>query len=162
MRTKPFRILGAQAKVGYVVGAVVIEVLGMLLLAALGLPGALVPFIGALWSLAIVVVGVRVFRGPDEPVEPPRAWWRMTAGPVVGFLLAAYFLVDAIVARGLTTSAVDAGGLVTSVLIAAAYAGSSVTLLVLRAQGRPAPGSVGVRAPGHGDGRDSGSDPARG
>ena len=94
MRTKPFRILGAQAKVGYVVGAVVIEVLGMLLLAALGVPESLAPFIGSLWFLAIVVVGVRVFRGPDEPVEPPRAWWRMTARPFAGFLLAAYFVAD--------------------------------------------------------------------
>lgn len=157
MRTKPWRITTAQAKVGYVVGALVVEVLVMVLLSALGLPGAAASLLGALWSLAIVVVGVRVFRGPGEPVVPPRAWWRMTAGPVVGFLLAAYFLVDAVVPRRADAPDLDVGGVVVSVLIALAYAASSTVLCVLRAQGRPAPGSVPT-----GGGRDSGSDPARG
>lgn len=154
---RAFRITTAQGKVGFLVGAVVVEVLVMLLLLALGVPDGLAPLIGALWFLAVVVVGVRTFRGPGEPVEPPRAWWRMTAGPVVGFLLAAYFVGDAVVARASVAGSADVGGLVVSLLVAAAYTGSSVTLAVLRAQGRPAPGSVRSVEP-----RDSGSDPVRG
>lgn len=153
---RAFRITTAQGKVGFLVGAVVVEVLVMLLLLALGVPDGLAPFIGALWFLAVVVVGVRTFRGPGEPVEPPRAWWRMTAGPVVGFLLAASFVGDAVVARASVAGSADVGGLVVS-LLAAAYTGSSVTLAVLRAQGRPAPGSVRSVEP-----RDSGSDAVRG
>jgi membrane protease YdiL (CAAX protease family) len=154
---RSFRITTAQGKVGFVVGAVVVEVLVLLLLLALGVPDGLAPFLGALCFLAVVVVGVRTFRGPDEPVEPPRPWWRMTAGPVVGFLLAAYFVGDAVLARTSVDGTADVGGLVVSLLVAAAYAGSSVTLAVLRAQGRPAPGSVRSAGP-----RDSGSDPVRG
>lgn len=157
MRTGPIRITTAEAKVGYVVAVVVVEVLLALLLWAVGLPDGAVPSLSAVGLVAMVVVGVRLFRGPGEPVAPPRAWWRMTAGPVSGYLLAAYFAADAVVARGLVSGSVDVAGVVVSVLVALAYAGSSTTLVVLRAQGRPAPGSVPA-----GPVRDSGSDPARG
>ncbi|WP_420369373.1 hypothetical protein [Curtobacterium sp. L1-20] len=157
MQTKPWRITTAQAKVGYVVASAVVEVLVVLLLLALDVSPSAVGLLGALWFLATVLVGVRVFRGPGEPVAPPRAWWRMTAGPVVGYLLAAYFVADGVVARGLAAERLDLGGAVVSVLVAAAYAASSTALVVLRVQGRPAPGSVSPARV-----RDSGSDPARG
>ncbi|ROP63658.1 MULTISPECIES: hypothetical protein [unclassified Curtobacterium] len=141
MTESGFRITTAQAKVGYVVGATVVEVLLALLLWAIGLPDAAVPFLSAIGLVAMVVVGVRLFRGEDEPVEPPRAWWRMTARPFAGFLLAAYFVADALFARASTIGAFDVLGTVVMLLVAAAYVGSSVTLLLLRAQGRPPAGA---------------------
>ena len=142
MTNGPFRITTAQAKVGYVVGATVVEVLLALLLFALGVPDVAVPFLAAVGLVAMVVVGVRVFRGDDEPVAPPRAWWRMTARPFAGFLLAAYFVADGLLARPTVSSGFDVAGTVVMLLVAAAYVGSSVTLLVLRAQGRAPAGAV--------------------
>ncbi|WP_420366028.1 hypothetical protein AAEP80_03940 [Curtobacterium sp. L3-7] len=150
------RITTAQAKVGYVVGAVIVEVMLALLLWAIGLPDGAVPFLSALGLVALVVVGVRLFRNEGEPVEPPRAWWRMTGRPFAGFLLAAYFVADALFAR----AAFDVLGTAVMLLVAAAYVGSSVTMLVLRAQGRP---PVGAFAPGAGHGSvDSGDAAPRG
>ncbi|MDH6182422.1 hypothetical protein M2152_002604 [Microbacteriaceae bacterium SG_E_30_P1] len=45
----------------------------------------------ALLRFLWVYYGTRIFRGADERVEPPRPWWRMTAGHRAGFWLAAYF-----------------------------------------------------------------------
>jgi hypothetical protein len=137
----PFRITTAQAKVGYVVAASVIGILLTLLLFAFGLPDVVVPLAAAIGFVLMVGIGVRVFRGDDEPVAPPRAWWRMTARPFAGFLLAAYFVADGLLARPSVSSGFDVAGTVMMLLVAAAYAGSSVTLLVLRAQGRAPAGA---------------------
>jgi hypothetical protein len=141
VKNGPFRITTAQAKVGYVVAATVIGILLSLLLFAFGLPDVVVPMIAAIGFVLMVGIGVRVFRGEDEPVEPPRAWWRMTARPLAGFLLAAYFVVDGVIARPSVSSGFDVVGTVVMLLVAAAYVGSSVTLLVLRAQGRAPAGA---------------------
>jgi hypothetical protein len=135
------RITTAQAKVGYVVAATVIGILLTLVLVTFGLPDTAVPFVAAVGFLVMVVVGVRLFRGEDEPVEPPRAWWRMTARPFAGFLLAAYFVADGLLARPTVGSGPDVLGTVLMLLVASAYVGSSVTLLVLRAQGRAPAGA---------------------
>ena len=47
-----------------------------------------------LWFVYIMVA-VRSFRGRDEPLEPPRPWWRMTARPAAGFNLGALFVLAA-------------------------------------------------------------------
>ncbi|MBF4588875.1 hypothetical protein [Curtobacterium sp. VKM Ac-1395] len=141
MTDGPFRITTAQAKVGYVVAASVIGILLTLLLFAFGLPDVVVPLVAAIGFVLMVGIGVRVFRGDDEPVAPPRAWWRMTARPFAGFLLAAYFVADGLLARPSVSSGFDVAGTVVMLLVAAAYAGSSVTLLVLRAQGRAPAGA---------------------
>ncbi|MCY1693697.1 hypothetical protein [Curtobacterium sp. SL109] len=141
MTDGPFRITTAQAKVGYVVAASVIGILLTLLLFAFGLPDVVVPLVAAIGFVLMVGIGVRVFRGDDEPVAPPRAWWRMTARPFAGFLLAAYFVADGLLARPSVSTGFDVAGTVVMLLVAAAYAGSSVTLLVLRAQGRAPAGA---------------------
>lgn len=141
MTDGPFHITTAPAKVGYVVAASVIGILLTLLLFAFGLPDVVVPLVAAIGFVLMVGIGVRVFRGDDEPVAPPRAWWRMTARPFAGFLLAAYFVADGLLARPSVSSGFDVAGTVVMLLVAAAYAGSSVTLLVLRAQGRAPAGA---------------------
>ena len=141
LRSGAPRITTAQAKVGYVVAATLIGFLLSLLLFALGLPDAVVPLIAAIGFVLMIGIGVRVFRGDDEPVEPPRAWWRMTARPFAGFLLAAYFVADGLLARPTVSSGFDVAGTVLMLIVAAAYVGSSVTLLVLRSQGRAPAGA---------------------
>jgi hypothetical protein len=45
----------------------------------------------ALFILSIV--GSRLFRGKDEDIAEPRAWWRMTGGWIVGYILGLVWLV---------------------------------------------------------------------
>ncbi|KFF58889.1 hypothetical protein JF66_15190 [Cryobacterium sp. MLB-32] len=86
-----FRIESAQGKVsyialGYVVG--ICEAVGFAM--ALGWPTAAA--LVAISVLAWVSLGARMFRGDNETLATPRAWWRMTARPRSGFLLAIVFL----------------------------------------------------------------------
>jgi hypothetical protein len=48
---------------------------------------------GAVLLLGWWVLSVRVFRGPGEQVDLPRAWWRLTARPVGSFVMAAVFVL---------------------------------------------------------------------
>ena len=43
------------------------------------LPFVLVEIIGNAVFVVVVYVAIRSFRGAREPLEPERAWWRMTA-----------------------------------------------------------------------------------
>jgi hypothetical protein len=90
--------------------------------------------------LAFVFVAVRSFRGRDEPVEPPRAWWRMTARPTAGLLIAA-FLAASVVNYLFSTTAKTPGDdftndLSTAVnaLLVLAYVQSSIRLIVSASQ----------------------------
>ena len=82
---------------------------------------------------AYLIFAVRAFRGKDEPIEPPRPWWRLTAKPKAGFWLAAFF------AFGATAFVVpdpntmprqyEIGHLVQSFVVAVLYLNSSIQLL---------------------------------
>jgi len=48
--------------------------------------------LGELTFIALVFVAVRSFRGASEPVDPPRAWWRMT-GTVRSSVILAVLMV---------------------------------------------------------------------
>lgn len=64
----------------------------------------------AFW--AWIVVGARLFRGDDEPVDPPRAWWRLTAKPTAGFVIAGLLgvqVLGAVVTAWVAGLATDAG-----------------------------------------------------
>src|SRR3954454_14243375 len=45
--------------------------------------------------LALVLILSRLFRGENES-DAPRPWWRMTAYPTAGYVLAVWFFVQAI------------------------------------------------------------------
>jgi len=49
-------------------------------------------------TLAQFLLGARLFRGRGEPVEPPRAWWRMTAWAPLSRVLSIYFVLVALIA----------------------------------------------------------------
>jgi hypothetical protein len=115
-----------MGKVGYVVGAVVIGVFLVLLLAASPISETVVADIAAAYFVAWVVVGVRVFRGSGEQVEAPRAWWRMTSRPAAGFVLAAFLGLGVLVPAGAPSSAVQ---IVAQLVVAVAYLASSVVLI---------------------------------
>ena len=79
--------------------------------------------------------GVRSFRGSDEPITPPRAWWRMTSRPRAGFVLGAFLvLTTANSVFGVVSGSTNpplAGVLsaVVGALLAFLYISSSIRLL---------------------------------
>jgi hypothetical protein len=77
IRDVPLRIVRTRYKLLYFV---VWFGLGVLLgrLVYPVMPEVLKVIVGNLAFIGLVVVALRSFRGASEPVEPPRAWWRMT------------------------------------------------------------------------------------
>jgi hypothetical protein len=73
----PLRIARARYKLLYFVGWVGVSLLFARWIWPL-LPDVLGAVMAHLIFIAFVVVAVRSFRGASEPVEPSRAWWRMT------------------------------------------------------------------------------------
>ncbi|WP_431246872.1 hypothetical protein [Leifsonia xyli] len=116
------RVVSPVSKAAYVV-----VVFALVILVTVPL-GAFWPALGALCGTAVVltavIVAARCFRGEDEPVDPPRPWWKMADAPAAGFVWAVLFAVG-----GVSNIAAQGAGLVTgcvSLTIAAAYAASAV------------------------------------
>jgi hypothetical protein len=89
------RILNPYAKFLYVlVGWIAVVLLNLLVVALVG------PVVGPVLYVVVlfgwILVGARIFRVPEEPIEPPRPWWRLTGRPTAGFVLAALFALQAI------------------------------------------------------------------
>lgn len=88
------RITRKRWKAVYLVGG--LSILLVLAGALEGLPDDLDFSIGNLLSLGFLLTAIRTFRGRDEAVEPPRAWWRATARPTAGFVLGAFFALSSL------------------------------------------------------------------
>jgi hypothetical protein len=87
------RIRKTRWKIVYiVVGVLVLNVLSLLLFP--GLPRPVDAVLGILFSGLLYFGGTRSFRGHDEPVEPPRVWWRMTSRPRAGFVIGSFLAVS--------------------------------------------------------------------
>jgi hypothetical protein len=130
------RIVNVWARVFYVFAAyVALWLVDWALLAVFPDKAAVV--LSWVASLAAVAFGARVFRGAGESVEPPRAWWRMTARPRAGFVIAAaHFLLLGVAA--MQASGKNGGGVlaleaivnfVGFSVLGAAYLHSSIRLL---------------------------------
>ena len=94
MATAPaFRIVRWELKVLYIVVAWIVGYAIADLLRRLGTPGVALEIVNTLVSFAAFALAVRIFRGRDEPIDPPRAWWRMTAWPTLSRRLGILFVV---------------------------------------------------------------------
>ncbi len=103
MRIKdvPLRIVRARFKLLYFVVWVGLSLLLGRWVYPL-MPEVLKLVIGNLVYIALVVLALRSFRGASEPVEPPRAWWRMTGTVRSGIVLAVLlFMASAISIPGI-------------------------------------------------------------
>jgi len=92
----PLRVTNPWHKLGFLLGQVVLvrafaAVLGLVLPTA-----ALTIVIEAVFLVTIVALA-RSFRGRDEPVAPPRPWWRLTARPRAGWWLGLLFVLSGVV-----------------------------------------------------------------
>lgn len=86
--------------------------------------------VGTAVLLAVIVVLTRWFRGEHESRDP-RAWWRMTARPTAGYVLAAWFFLQALttgLSRAPQVVPVTWINVCVTLLIAFAYVASSVRL----------------------------------
>jgi hypothetical protein len=94
------RIVKAEYKLLYVVLACGVAFGIASGLIAIGLPSLIEVPIALAMNLCIFLYGARVFRGPNELVEPARPWWKMTAEGRLSFLLGFLFAVLTIVYAG--------------------------------------------------------------
>ncbi|WP_448003622.1 hypothetical protein [Agromyces bauzanensis] len=111
-RILDLRIARWELKLLYVLGALLTVFLFGRAIRAIGVPDLAVSIAGSIIDVAAVLLGARIFRGRGEPIEPPRAWWRMTARPKLSRWLGGTFLVLAIsspISAALATSADRAG-----------------------------------------------------
>jgi TRAP-type uncharacterized transport system fused permease subunit len=96
--------------------------------------------IGFVISIAFYLIGVRTFRGPDEPLRPPRAWWRATARPTAGYwigILALFATTSGFIGTHLRPDRFSAAHLITAamlLLVGLYYLTSSIRLSRLRAR----------------------------
>lgn len=88
------RIIRTRFKLLFLGAAVVLKLLEGVTVGAV-LPAIAGTIVGALFSLALVVTGVRIFRGRGESLES-RALWRATAAPTAGYVIAGALLLIAI------------------------------------------------------------------
>ncbi|MFE4949221.1 hypothetical protein ACFQ9V_03865 [Leifsonia sp. NPDC056665] len=127
----PLRVMNPWHKFGvfvvYVVASNVVTRSAELLI-----PKTAVDNAWAVLGTALIVAIARSFRGWDEPVVAPRAWWRLTARPRAGWWLAAMYLLAAFVPvdRGWHPELLVEG--VTSLLLGLAFLNSSIRLTILR------------------------------
>ncbi len=98
--------------------------LGVLLRSAV--PGLVAALIGEVLGTALLVAVARSFRGPVEPVAPPRPWWRLTARPLAAWWIGGFYLLGGIVA--LPRHPEDWPVLVSSLLVGAAFLNCGVRL----------------------------------
>lgn len=91
------RVQSTTAKAGVIVsGAVITAITGFAVAFASASP--LAPAATLIPIIALVVFCTRLFRGAHEAVEPARPWWKATATPLWGYILALVFL-----GHGITT-----------------------------------------------------------
>lgn len=84
-----------------------------------------------------------MFRGHGEPIDAPRAWWRMTARPLAGFIGAGVFLAQAIATSTATTESASVTVFVVlcDLVVMSSYLNSSLRLIRLIRTRDPGPQS---------------------
>ncbi|WP_022893064.1 hypothetical protein [Agromyces subbeticus] len=92
-RILDLRIVRWQFKLVYAVGVLAAGFAFGWLIRAVGAPELVAVPLTFVLDLAAVLLGARIFRGSGEAIEPPRAWWRMTARPPLSRNLGVILLV---------------------------------------------------------------------
>jgi hypothetical protein len=111
------RITSAGGKVGFFVAGYVglfCAALFSALLVNFTAGAAIYVVLFLVWA----TLGTRFFRGDGEPVEPSRPWWKLTARPTAGWILAALLFLQSV---WVLTSSLAGPGAAGSVLVAAVY-----------------------------------------
>jgi hypothetical protein len=124
-----YRITTTHGKTVYIsFGSIAVALVSLLGAAAGGSAVGIPVTIGALG--AWIVLGARMFRCADEPVQPPRAWWRFTSRPTGGFVLAVLFALQAAI-TGLSTYLASLAGTPSGPTSAAAALSAAAAIVYL-------------------------------
>lgn len=95
------RMLSVRIRRWYVklLYAVAVWVAGLIWipLVALGTPDLAVSIVNVAVNLAGILYGARIFRGIDEPDEPARPWWQMTARRTLSRVIGSLALFGALI-----------------------------------------------------------------
>jgi membrane protease YdiL (CAAX protease family) len=127
------RIRRAGSKVAFIAVIAVLWILVTVPLAKLPVPYNSI--FGIVPVLALYLGPARAFRGKDEALEPPRAWWRMTSHPTAGLVVGVWLTLNAVPAVFLVISGTIKPPsdfyvtVSTYALLAALYFNSSIRLL---------------------------------
>ena len=105
MRT--IRIASWPLKLVVVVGLWLAGSLALFGIVLTGVPEVVVAVMTYVIRVGSVLLAARVFRGKDEPVEPARQWWRITAWASLSGALGALFVLASVVSVIVTASALD-------------------------------------------------------
>lgn len=134
----PLRIRKTRWKLVYiVVGTGLLAGIAHLLAPLLEVTSAAV--LGDILFLLFSLGGARAFRGRGEPIEPPRAWWRMTSRPTAGLVLGGLLTLS--LAQSVYGAFTESAGMLSRTVpdailvavLAGLYVNSSVRLLRRRA-----------------------------
>lgn len=77
-REAAFRIVRWELKVLYIVVAWIVGYALADLLRRLDAAEIVIGIVTLVFDVVAFALAVRIFRGQGEPIDPPRAWWRMT------------------------------------------------------------------------------------
>ena len=127
----PLRVMNPWHKLGAVV-AFVVAGNAVTRVAELVIPKTVVNNAWEVVSMVAIVAIARSFRGWDEVIAPPRAWWRLTARPRAGWWLGGLLLFAALtpISHGWHPELLVDG--LTSLLLGLAFLNSSIRLTVQR------------------------------
>jgi len=88
------RIRKTRWKIGYVAFAAFVLVALSVWTRSYSLPDPMYSVVANLLTVLLYFGGVRSFRGAGEPLEPPRALWRMTSRPRAGFVIGSILILN--------------------------------------------------------------------
>lgn len=143
IRWAPLRVMNPWHKLAVLIGQW-LALGGVAYLLGMVLPDTVVGPVSQALLVVVIVTIARSFRGPDEPVDPPRVWWRLTARPRAGWWLTILYAMPAV---GMIAESVRHPGAVTIVggvtaafdlLLAVAFLNSSLRLTALQRRPRQA------------------------
>ncbi|MDR6972301.1 hypothetical protein [Leifsonia shinshuensis] len=123
----PLRVMNPWHKFGFLIAYVLgAQLVGRALDLVLPAPASAVVF-QIVWTVVLIAMA-RSFRGFGEPVAAPRAWWRLTARPLAGWLLGALNVIASINALFAPLSIVRSTEDLSSLLLGLAFLNSSIRL----------------------------------
>ncbi|TFC00936.1 hypothetical protein E3O51_00240 [Cryobacterium sp. MDB2-10] len=127
------RLRKTRWKVAYILIGVIALAAIEIAIQPFRLPNPLYAVVANSLSILLIFGGVRSFRGLGEPLEPPRAWWRMTSRPRAGYIIGSLFVLNS--ANGVLVATTGPPELIFNVAISA-MVDASLAFLYFRSSTR--------------------------
>jgi hypothetical protein len=131
LQWRPLRVMNPWQKFAFLIAY---PMAGRLLswVLALALPHVAQSIVIEIIMDCALVAMARSFRGSGEPVEPPRAWWRLTARPLAGWWLGGMWILAAFSVFSPQSTELSIPAAIGSLILGVAFLNSSIRLTALR------------------------------